>query len=162
MEKYLDKTEITAKNFGVVVGKLMEIAETLTLSGVERKKMVIDALDKKLENNEYRVLLLPVADSIIETIINASLNNLNINKDNELNVKNVILSKLEKTMNISKAVETVVNELNKLGKLTNMEKKKYAMELILSFKPEIRDTELVDSLIEATVKLVKKVKKRCL
>lgn len=162
MEKYLDKTEITAKNFGVVIGKLMEIVEPLTLSGVERKKMVIDVLDKKLENNEYRVLLLPVADSIIETIINTSLNKLNINKDNELNVKNVILSKLEKTMNISKTVETVVNELNKLGKITNMEKKKYAMELILSFKPEIRDTELVDSLIEATVKLVKKVKKRCL
>lgn len=162
MEKYLDKTEITAKNFGVVIGKLMEIVEPLTLSGIERKKMVIDALDKKLENNEYRVLLLPVADSIIETVINASLNNLNINKDNELNMKNVILSKLEKTMNISKAVETVVNELNKVGKLTNMEKKKYAMELILLFKPEIRDTELVDSLIEATVKLVKRVKKRCL
>jgi hypothetical protein len=153
-------------NFGKVLSKLMEAAELITLNGSERKKYVLAELEKKLEGNPNKDILLSIADNTIDTLVVASLGKLGINKDNLANIQAVIKSKLEGVKELNDIFTIVVKELDKIKKLSGKEKKALAMtitkEWIAQNRPDLKDAvDLIDLSIESTVKISHQIKKRC-
>lgn len=150
------------EEFGNTLGKLIKAAESLT-DGKEKKKYVLAELGKKLEENPNKDILLGIADSTIDTVVDASLGKLGINKDN---ITSKIKEKLMKITDMNEVFSMVVSELDKAKKLKGEEKKKLAMtiisEWISSNKPELKEAiELIDLSIESTVKISHQVKKKC-
>lgn len=153
-------------NFGKVLSKLMEVAELIILDGSERKKYVLTELGKKLEGNSSKDILLSIADTTIDSLVDASLGKLRINKDNLANIQSVVKSKLKGVKELNDIFSIIVKELDKIKKLSGSEKKALAMtitkEWIAENRPDLNDAvDLIDLSIESTVKISHQIKKRC-
>lgn len=153
-------------NFGRLLSKLIEAAEFVSLDGSKKKKYVLTELEKKLEGNPNKDVLLTIADTTIDSIINASLGKLNINKDNLANIQAIIKSKLNDIKELNDVFQIVVSELDKIKKLSGSDKKNIALKIIKDWisenRPDLKDAiDLIDFSIESTVKISHQLKKKC-
>lgn len=153
-------------NFGKLLSKLIEAAEFVSLDGSKKKKFVLAELEKKLESNPNKEILLTIADTTIDSIINASLGKLDINKDNIANIQVIVKSKLNDVKELNDVFQIVVSELDKIKKLPGSEKKNIALKIIKDWisenRPELKDAiDLIDFSIESTVKISHQLKKKC-
>jgi hypothetical protein len=153
-------------NFGKIISKLMVAAESIFLNGKERKNYVLNELGKKLEGNPNKEILLTIADTTIDTMVDISLGKLDINKNNFTNIQKIVKSKLDNVKELNDVFTIIVKELDNIKKLSGPEKKKMAMDItrewISENRPELKDAiDLIDISIESTVKISHQLKKKC-